>query len=154
MSICTLYRNFKCFRKTRKENDSKVYCTFIPLIGDPWSEMLRPDKNGRATNKKGWEIILLTEGGHIYAESLPKKLITDSRPGGEYYSISRFGMRALANGLPRDESDYALLQIILGLGMFPADEICRQLIATKIPLQSWINLRNKGYAQHCDKVGV
>ncbi len=152
MSICTLFHDFKKCRKERK--DGKIYCTFVPLVGDPWSEMLRPDKNGWATNKKGWQIILLPEGGHIYGESLPQKLIADSRPEGEYYSISQFGMRALTNGLPRDESDYALLQIILGLGIFSTAEIRKQLIATKIPLKSWINLRERGFVQHCNRIGV
>lgn len=74
MNICTLYKDFKEYRKTRKENDGAVACRFIPLVGEPWTEILKPDKDGWAINKKGRQIIIDPHGKNIFGESLPQKL--------------------------------------------------------------------------------
>jgi hypothetical protein len=74
MSICALYKDFKDYRKFRKDTEGKMLCHFIPLNDTPWSEMLKPDENGYATNKRGWVIVITPNTKHIYGEFPPKKV--------------------------------------------------------------------------------
>jgi hypothetical protein len=74
MDIGTLYKDFKRIKGVIKNNNGSVLCYFIPLDGLPYSEILKPDKNGYAKNSRGWKFIIIPNSKRIYGESLPQEI--------------------------------------------------------------------------------
>ena len=51
-----------------------VLCTFLPLVGDPYNEVLYPDKNGFARRENGEYLLIIPGKPPVYWESLPQEV--------------------------------------------------------------------------------